>query len=188
MVVCHLTVVGSFLGDSKAFSAFYRANAGSVLVFFARRTLDPQAALDLTSETFAQAFGSRRSFRGATDAEAAGWLFAIARRQLARYFEAGQAESKLSDRLHGGRVVAGDEDLDRIEELASLGQTREALKQRLLDLDRGQVDALWLRVVEEQPYQVIANRLGISEQAARARVSRGLRAMSESLAAAGEMT
>ena len=38
-----------------------------------------------------------------------------------------------------------------------------------------------LRVVDELGYPAIATRLGISEQAARARVSRGLRALAGAL-------
>lgn len=177
--------MSSWLESAQAFGEFYRANAESVLVFFARRTLDPQVALDLTSETFAQAFQSRRTFRGATEVEASGWLFAIARRQLAGYFEEGKARAKLTSRLRGGRLVASDDQLERIEELASLGATRSALRKRLRDLEPGQIDALWLRVVEEQPYAAIAQRLGINEQAARARVSRGLRALGAHLISAG---
>jgi RNA polymerase sigma-70 factor, ECF subfamily len=87
--------VEGFLSDPGAFSVFYREHARMLLVFFTRRTFDAEAALDLTAETFAAAFASRRSFRGASDQEAGGWLFAIARRQLVRYFEAGACPESL---------------------------------------------------------------------------------------------
>ena len=57
------------------------------------------------------------------------------------------------------------------------------LREQLAGLDRGQRQALWLRVVDERPYVEVAARLGITEQAARMRVSRALRAIAESLAA-----
>jgi predicted DNA-binding protein (UPF0251 family) len=44
-----------------------------------------------------------------------------------------------------------------------------------------QRDALRLRVVEERSYAEVALLLGVSEQAARARVSRGLRALAGAL-------
>jgi RNA polymerase sigma-70 factor (ECF subfamily) len=44
-----------------------------------------------------------------------------------------------------------------------------------------QREALRLRVVLELDYASVAERLGISQQAARARVSRGLRALASSL-------
>jgi RNA polymerase sigma factor (sigma-70 family) len=51
-----------------------------------------------------------------------------------------------------------------------------------------QREALRLRVVMELGYPAVAARLGISQQAARARVSRGLRALALSLDAVGETT
>jgi RNA polymerase sigma-70 factor (ECF subfamily) len=178
-----LVAVSGFLADAEAFSYFYRGNARSVLVFFARRTIDAEAALDLTGETFAAAFASRRSFRGATDGEASAWLFVIARRQLARYFEAGTVSRELVRRLGVEMPEATEVELERIETLAGLGALRVALREQLRELDAGQREALWLRVVDEQPYTVVAARLGISEQAARARVSRALRGLAEPLAA-----
>lgn len=175
-------VVDQFLVSGEAFSRFYRANVNRLLVFFARRTFDPQVAVDLAAETFAQAFASRRTFRGAGEEEASAWLFAIARRQLARYFKDGVVRRRLSRRLVGGVPVASEADLERIEEIASLRDVRGALREQLQALEPGQRQALWLRVVEEQPYAAVARRLGISEQTARKRVSRALRALSEPLA------
>jgi RNA polymerase sigma-70 factor, ECF subfamily len=176
--------VASFLADGEAFSAFYRVHARDLLVFFTRSTLDPEVALDLTAETFAAAFASRRSFRGASDAEAGGWLFVIAHRQLARYFEAGVAGRRLRARLGVEVPVVGAAELERIEELAGLPAVRAMLRAQLDAIDTGQRVALWLRVVEERPYAEVAARLGISESAARTRVSRALRAVAASLVAA----
>jgi RNA polymerase sigma-70 factor (ECF subfamily) len=175
--------VPGFLDDRETFSRFYRAHARRLVVFFTRRTFEAEAALDLTAETFAVAFASRASFRGETDAEASGWLFAIARRQLARYFEGGSISRELVGRLGVEVPVASEDELERIEELAGLDSLRAALRDQLSGLDVGQRQALWLRVVDEQPYARVASALGISEQAARARVSRALRAVAEPLAA-----
>jgi RNA polymerase sigma factor (sigma-70 family) len=180
--------VENFLATEEGFSRFYRVHANSVLVFFTRRAFDVQVALDLTAETFAQAFASRRTFRGGADEQAAAWLFAIARRQLARYFEDGTVRRRLSRRLVGGVPLVSEAEAERIEELASLNDLRVVLREQLQALDPGQREALWLRVVEEQPYATVAQRLGISEQAARARVSRALRVLSEPLAAAAEIS
>jgi RNA polymerase sigma-70 factor (ECF subfamily) len=180
--------VNGFLADRADFSRFYGEHAEALLIFFTRRCFDPQVALDLTAETFAQAFASRRGFRGATDDEAAAWLYAIARRRLARYFEHGSVTRRLGRRLAGGVPVAGDAELERIEELASLGEVRALLREQLELLEAGQREALWLRVVEEQSYADVARQLGITEQAARTRVSRALRTLSEPLAAAALRT
>ena len=176
-----------FLSDREAFSTFYSEHARTLLLFFTRRTFDVEAALDLTAETFAVAFASRRKFRGATDEEAGGWLFAIGRRRLARFFEAGAVSQDLVRRLGVVAPSVGEAEIERIEELAGLGTLRAALREQLRALDVGQRQALWLRVVDEQPYAKVAEQLGISEQAARARVSRALRAIGESFASSSLM-
>ena len=48
--------------EPEAFGAVYERHAETLLGFFARRTLDPEAAAELTAETFAQAFVFRRRF------------------------------------------------------------------------------------------------------------------------------
>ena len=48
------------LRTSASFASAYDTHARSILIFLARRTYDPETALDLTAETFAQAFEARR--------------------------------------------------------------------------------------------------------------------------------
>jgi RNA polymerase sigma-70 factor (ECF subfamily) len=157
------------------FDAIYDACAERLLVWFTRRTLDPEAALDLWAETLAQAFAGRRRFRGSTEDEAAAWLFAIGRNQWAGYLRRGYAERKAMRRLGLGRPVLADDDLERLEELAGLSELRRSVGAALGDLPADQREALRLRVVEELPYPEVASRLNVTEPTARARVSRGLR-------------
>jgi RNA polymerase sigma-70 factor (ECF subfamily) len=77
--------------------------------------------------------------------------------------------------------VLSDAEQARVEDLAELGTLRAAVAAALDDLSPDQREAVRLRVVAELDYPVIAGRLGISEQAARARVSRGLRALGAAL-------
>ena len=69
--------------------ALYAQHRDALLVFLVRRTADTEVALDLWAETFAQAVASSRRYRGKTEAEAAGWLYTIAKRQLALYYRRG---------------------------------------------------------------------------------------------------
>jgi RNA polymerase sigma-70 factor (ECF subfamily) len=55
------------------------------------------------------------------------------------------------------------------------------LRAEVSELSPAHRDALRLRIVEELPYPEVARRLEISEPAARARVSRALRALVEPL-------
>jgi len=158
----------------------YDRHAEPMLAFFARRTYAPEVAVDLLAETFATAFEDRDQYRGG-DARAAGaWLFGIARHRLADYFRRGQVERRMMERLGVERRPLTDVEYDRIEELAASQELRRAVADELAGLPCDQREAVRLRVVEELPYDELARSLGISEQTARARVSRALRALRRS--------
>jgi len=89
--------------DADEFAVVYEREAQMVLIFVARRTFDGEVALDITAETFAQAFRGRRSFRGRSDAEQRAWLLTIADRQVARYLRRGMVERRALARL--GAIV-----------------------------------------------------------------------------------
>jgi RNA polymerase sigma-70 factor (ECF subfamily) len=163
------------------FVELYRREAEMVLLFCARRVLDAEAALDLTAETFAQAFRGRRSFRGTTEPEARAWLLTIARRQIARYLRRGALDRRALQRLGVQVPQLDDGQVEEIERRAGLAELRAALAAELERLSADQREALRLRVVEERPYDEVARSLGITEATARARVSRGLRALAASL-------
>src|SRR4029078_13356655 len=149
-----------------------------VLVFLTRRVLDADTAFDLLSETFATALEQRGKFRGSTFEEEQGWLFAIARSELSRYWRHGRVERSALARL--GVPVPGlsDPEIERIEELAGIAGIAGRLEQAMRALPEDQRRAVELRAVCECGYGDVAGRLGVSEQTARARVSRGLRALS----------
>ena len=167
--------------EPEAFVDFYRAHVDSIFVYIAKRVYEPEIALDLAAETFAQAYCNRGDFRGSTDAEAAGWIYRIASRQVSRYFRRRKVELRAIKRLGLERPSLDDKDLARVEELSELALIRGAVRAELAVLPLGQQEALKLRIVEELPYAQVAQRLGITERAARNRVMRGLRSLAASL-------
>ena len=169
------------LTTADGFVALYRRESETVLRFCARRVLDGEAAVDLCAETFAEAFRGRRGFRGTTEPEARAWLFTIARRQVARYLKHGVLDRRARDAIgmQTPRLLEGE--AEEIERRAGLEPLRAALAGELEQLGRDQREALRLRVVEERPYPEVAVSLGVTEATARARVSRGLRALAASL-------
>lgn len=169
--------------DADRLAAAYERDARRLLVFFTRRTYDAQLAVDLVGETYARAFELRRRFSGDPhDADAiAGWVFGIGRNVLNETLRRGDAERRAMRRAGVQAPVLQGEELVRVEELAALGDLRSAVGAALADLGAEQRDAVRLRVVEELDYAQVAGRLGITEQAARARVSRGLRAIAAAL-------
>lgn len=166
--------------QATAFAEFYDRHVEAVLAFFYRRTADSEVAADLTSETFAQAFLSRKRYRD-TGAPARAWLFALARRQLSRMLRKGAVEDRARRRLGIERAAVDDESLQRIEDLADLQPAIEAIRQAAATLSPAIAEALVLKVVAELPYAEVAQRLGCSEGAARVRVSRGLSTIHEML-------
>ena len=171
--------------DGVAFDAFYRAHATRILRFFACQTLDPDAALDLTAETFALAFEHRDRLRAESERQALSWVYGIAEHQLNRFKRRAATERRALDRLGIQAPRPDDEDYRRIEELAGLDELRSAVASGVDSLPAEQRVAVQLRLVDELPYREVAAQLDISEQAARARVSRALRTLAARSATSG---
>jgi RNA polymerase sigma factor (sigma-70 family) len=169
------------LRDPQGFVELYRREAEMVLLFCTRRVFDADTALDLTAETFAQAFRGRASFRGTSEAEARAWVLTIARRQIARYLRRGTLSRRAAERLRIQTPALDPDELEEIERRAGLPSLRLALGEGLARLTADQREALHLRVVEERSYDEVARVLGVTEATARARVSRGLRALASGL-------
>ena len=171
----------SFELDADELAALYRAHAETLLVYFTRRCYDAQLALDLVADTFARAHAQRARFRGHSEADAMAWIWAIARNALRDALRRGRAERRALSRLDIESPQLTDEELVRIEQLAGLEDLRAALSEALERLAPEQREALRLRIVQELDYATVASRLGVSQATARARVSRGLRALTVAL-------
>lgn len=166
------------------FEELYDRAAEDLLVYFTRRTLDPDTALDLWAETLAAAFAGWRRFRGSSTDQAVAWLYGIARHRWASYLRRGYAERRALRRLGLERPDLQSDDLERLSELAELPALRGRVDAALSHLPAGQRDAVRLRVVDELPYDQVAGQLAVSETAARARVSRALRSLEKLLSEA----
>jgi len=159
----------------------YRRHRDELLRYFVRRTADVEVALDLWAQTFAHAVAGNGRFRGRSEEEAAAWLYGIARRELALFYRRGAVEQRALGRLRLERPPASPELLAQIERRVGIDEARAELAGALDGLTDALRQAVELRVVHELPYSEIAERLGTSEVAARARVSRGLGALAQSL-------
>lgn len=166
--------------DPEAFTAIVERWSGSLLRFFYRRTFDAQASLDLVAETLAVAF-ERRSRYVDSGVPASGWLFGIARRELGRYRRRGRIAMRAVARLDIEVPAVGDATAERIAELVDAQAIRGSLVDALATLSEREREAVALRVLEERSYEEVARTLGCSVGAARVRVHRGLRRLSERL-------
>jgi RNA polymerase sigma-70 factor, ECF subfamily len=78
-------------------------------------------------------------------------------------------------------VPADEDERDELERMAELQALRPVLAQALGNLPHRRRRAVQLRIVLGLPYEQVAARLGCSEQAARASVSRGLRSLAKQI-------
>lgn len=162
--------------DASAFRELYERYADRIYRYHLSRSREPDAAHDLTAETFAQAWLSRARFRDEAGGSAAPWLFGIARHILLVSVRRGQLERRACERL-GLLAAASDEAAEAMPTERWLDGVDEALAH----LPPAQQDAIRLRVVEDLGYDEAAERLATTPQAVRARVSRGLSALRKHL-------
>jgi RNA polymerase sigma-70 factor (ECF subfamily) len=167
--------------EPEAFAEFYAEHRHHVLGFFARRTLDPETAVDLMAETFAAAFAALPSFRGESSEEGLAWLWTIARHQLYRWSARRTVERCSLATLGVDLPSVRPAEFDRVEQLASLDRVKDEVLDALDALRTDQKLAVRMRVIDERPYATIARQLAISEQVARPRVSRGLHELARML-------
>ena len=154
--------------DPEDFGIFYDRHVRNVLAYFARRTVNPDVAADLTAETFASALTARRRYKPGK-APAGAWLFAIAARRLSDYQRHGHVEARAQRALAMRRVPVAAEDADMIRLLAD-----DVAISMLTELPGDQKVAVRARVVDGDDYAEIARREHVGEAAVRQRVSRGL--------------
>ncbi len=170
--------------DPQAFREFYDRYAAWVRAWFQRHTGEESAALDLTAETFAQAWFALPRFKDLADGSGAPWLFGIARNLLRQYHKHNRIETAARMRLGLPVDVSGTEDYDAVDERVAAGALRDELQHAVQSLPADQRAALDLRVVQQLPYEEVAGLLGCSINAARLRVSRALRALTQQLGGA----
>jgi RNA polymerase sigma factor (sigma-70 family) len=156
--------------DAQAFGVLYGRHAAAVHDWFARRVA--WAAADLTAETFARAWLSRRRFSDERDGTALPWLLGIARNVLRESARADRVETAARRRLGLPLVVAEDDGFTDVDDRLS---PQPSLRAALEELPPHERRALELRVVDELPYDDVARSLRIRPAAARLRVSRALR-------------
>jgi RNA polymerase sigma factor (sigma-70 family) len=155
--------------DPDAFRAVYDRYSVRLHRFFVRRGVGDDAAVDLTAETFAQAWVSRNRFRDLAGGSAGPWLFIIARRLLITSVARGRVEGQVLERLQvewsASAAPAEPHWLDGLD---------ADVEAALNELPMAYRSALELRVLRGLPYVSVGRELGCTAAAARIRVSRSL--------------
>lgn len=163
--------------DPDAFRDLYERYAEDVHGYFARRTRSDGAALDLTAETFAQAWLVRTRFRDEAGGSAAPWIYGIARNVLLMSIRRGELERRATQRLDLERTdVCGPS-----HEPAPDASWADGADELLDTLPPYQREAVRLRVLQELDYDQVATALGTTRSNARVRVHRGLASLRKHL-------
>jgi RNA polymerase sigma-70 factor (ECF subfamily) len=156
-------------GDLDAFESLFRQFQGEVYRWIVRIVRDGGAAEDLTIETFwrihrAHArFDPERSF--------AAWARRIATNTALDYLKAARRETELPEDLPGPTLP--DPGVTR--------DVRERVNKAFGELPPKLRVAATLALIEEEPYQNIADALGISVGAVKLRVFRAVRLLRKKL-------
>jgi RNA polymerase sigma factor (sigma-70 family) len=164
--------------DPDAFRELYERYAAAVHQYFVRRTGSRTTALDLTAETFAQAWFVRDRFRDEADGTAAPWVYGIARNVLLMSIRRGALERRATERLGLQERLDRPEGVEDPVPESSWAQGADELLDTLPEHER---EAVRLRVLEDLEYADVASALGTTPAAARVRVHRGLKALKRHL-------
>jgi len=157
------------LGEIDAFETLVRQFQGEVYAWIVRIVRDPGIAEDLTVETLWRIYRARHQFR--PDGNFGAWARRIATNMALDYLRRKRPEQSLLTEPAG--APQPDQLLQR--------ETREKIQQASRRLPAKLHVAATLALVEERPYDEIADALGTSVGAVKLRVFRAVRILRKQL-------
>src|SRR5712691_12022443 len=156
-------------GNLEAFEALFREHQKEVYAWVARIVRDHGIAEDLTVETFWRIYRARDRFDPAGNFRA--WARRIATNAALDHLRTARRETELPEDLAG----AGTADP------AVRRETRERIKQAFFQLPAKYRLVATLALIEEEPYDRIAEAMGISAALVKMRVFRAVRILRKKL-------
>ena len=153
-------------GDADAFEDLFRQFQRRVFAWIVRIVRDRGIAEDLTIETFWRIYRARARFR--PDGDFAAWAYRIATNLALKHLRRRRREEALVG--------------DVAQEDPKLGQEiGEQMQRAVTNLPPKLQVVVMLALVEEQPYQEIADALGIAVGTVKSRVFRAVRILRKQL-------
>jgi RNA polymerase sigma factor (sigma-70 family) len=170
-------------GDHAAFAALVRAYEPLLLAYLVQMLGDPEAARDTAQETFIAAYQALPRWRPPDAARAdpsrplSPWLYRIATNKALSLLRSGSGSGRLTV-VATMRTSAGYSGTEAMSSgFEERYAARELLRSALRHLSEEDAACLVLHYVAGERYGEIALRLGLTGEAVRKRVSRGLRAL-----------
>jgi RNA polymerase sigma factor (sigma-70 family) len=162
--------------DPEAICVIYDRHVARLVAAIAYACGDRETAFDIAQETFARALEHGHRVKLPPDGSAWPWLWTVARNLLRDYQRRDAVDRQARSRL-GIRPVAHDHAVDELIARVDARNLRDALAAGLDELPPDQRQAVLGRVTLDLDYDRLAEFVGTSEDALRARVSRGLCAL-----------
>ena len=153
-------------GDHAAFDRIVRRYQAGLLAHARRRLGSEQAAEDAVQETLLRADRALPRFNG--EYRLGNWLHRILRNVCVDEANRNRRRLALVDRLRAADPPCAHEAVEQ----TVIGRDSSAVVRALDELPESYRTAFVLRAVDELPYDEVAQACGISEENARARVSR----------------
>jgi RNA polymerase sigma-70 factor (ECF subfamily) len=163
-------------GDLDAFESLFRQYQGVVFSWIMRIVRNAATAEELTVEAFWRMYRARAQFDVAKG-NCGGWLRRIATNVALDHLRHARSEVPLEDDLPC-TSTSGDAPGERAE-------LQRQILGAINDLSPRVRAAVLLALVEEEPYEDIAQALGISVGAVKVRVFRGVRILRKQLSGLG---
>jgi RNA polymerase sigma-70 factor, ECF subfamily len=156
-------------GDLEAFEALFREHQREVYAWVVRIVRDHGIAEDLTVETFWRIYRARARFDPAGNFQ--GWVRRIATNAALDYLRSARHETELPEDLSGPPEP----------DSAVRKETREQIKRAFRQLPPKYRLVATLALIEEEPYDKIAEAAGISASLVKIRVFRAVRMLRKTL-------
>jgi len=161
-------------GDVDAFEDLFRQFQGRVFGWIVRIVRDRGVAEDLTLETFWRIYRARSRFH--PEGDFAAWAYRIATNLALNHLRRRRSEEELPEELP-----------DRISaDPAVQHETGDRIRRALHKLPAKLQVVVMLALVEERPYQEIADSLGVAVGTVKSRVFRAVRILRKQLESMGE--
>lgn len=161
-------------GDLEAFEVLFRQHQKEVYAWTVRIVRDIGAAEDLTVETFWRIYRARQRFHPAAGSFRA-WARRIATNAALDHLRHARRETELSEDFPA--APRGDP--------AAQGELRGHLWRAFLELPPKYRAVATLALIEDEPYQEIADAVGISAALVKVRVFRAVRMLRRKLNSLG---
>ncbi len=169
-------------GDVSAFDELVRRTYKSTYQLALKLTGNVDDAFDVLQETYFRAFGSLKKFRA--DSSFPTWLYRITANCASTLLASGKSRSH--ELLENASQVVDTSREANIEEMANQSAERDWVKAALMSLPKRLQAVVLLRDVYGFAHKEIADRLGISEAAAKVRLHRGRIKLKEELGKIGK--